>query len=479
MERKRKKILLFSNILLNNNNQKFKFSIRNLIRYFGVFILIIIFTFTLNFSNPEPIEAEVIAGTLFIVVALLLVAMGVIFIDYESPNIMIQHFWDNATTNIKSLFLAGIDEETGTFTVHEDVFDFTRGYVEDLYVEGGTVHYLASSRFTSDWGESYQYNYYPSVMGTGWTAITQEIYDNAVTYTQIEFAGYSLRYDFLTEISGDDIYRFKINESWWDTYDYHLDGQYVYTDIHYTSAVYGGEVYLHRYSSGSQLYVPHGANAPSFAFFFNEGLGLMYAVVIVNRSFEGYSVRPFRVYPPLMIVGEVVSRDVDEVNVVIDGIIVLDEDFTIDSAISIPYTLSDVIGQTSTEVIAEEWADVMTIDRYIELYGALPVSIVSDFSVEIPTDGSFTWTKLSIPMVGLTDKFPFSIPFDFRDAIVGLSATAEVPILTQNLTLAGIDGGDLTLDFTPFQPLANIIKWGLLLLFNIGLILATRRLIRG
>ncbi|MCD4747417.1 MAG: hypothetical protein K8R58_14055 [Bacteroidales bacterium] len=98
---------------------------------------------------------------------------------------------------------------------------------------------------------------------------------------------------------------------------------------------------------------------------------------------------------------------------------------------------------------------------------------------DLPTEGSFDWTRLNMNIELVTDKFPFSIPFDLADAIGNLVAEPEVPILEQDLVLAGIDGGTLTLDFTPFQPLANIIKWGILIIFNIGLILLTRRIIRG
>lgn len=80
----------------------------------------------------------------------------------------------------------------------------------------------------------------------------------------------------------------------------------------------------------------------------------------------------------------------------------------------------------------------------------------------------------------LTSKFPFSIPWDLSNAVQGLKATPKAPHWT--ITFPSnyfIGGGTIDIDFAQFQAWANIVRWGLLIAFNIGLIMLTRTIIRG
>lgn len=80
----------------------------------------------------------------------------------------------------------------------------------------------------------------------------------------------------------------------------------------------------------------------------------------------------------------------------------------------------------------------------------------------------------------LTSKFPFSIPWDLSNAVQGLKATPKAPHWT--ITFPSnyfIGGGTIDIDFAQFQTWANIVRWGLLIAFNIGLIMLTRTIIRG
>ena len=439
----------------------FSIKFKAIVMLFALFLM----CFVYMAIQEKELEAIAITGTVLIAIVLLLASLGLVFTEYVSPNIVAMDFWGNASDNIKNLLSAGIDEETRTLTVHGDVFDYARGYITDTFVIGGVVHGIETQYMVAPWGGTYIYTLYTGNMD--YTGISADLYNLATKYSEINYGAYNLK--FVHSGWYDRLYINDTDYSNWDN-----NGSR-FLDVYY----YESEISQNIYLSASYVNIFTGDDPNvDFAFFYNPATDLLYPVII--KSYGGYNAYVLRRLGDNSIYKADDAYPIsEEVNVIIDGTIVLDDEYSITAPLPIPYDIGQIIGQTAGEVIAQEWADVMTIDRYIELYGSIPVSVVADFSGEIPTEGSFTWTKLSIPMVGLTDKFPFSIPFDLRDALVGLSATPEVPILSQNLTLAGIDGGDLTLDFTPFQPLANIIKWGLLLLFNIGLILTTRRIIRG
>lgn len=85
---------------------------------------------------------------------------------------------------------------------------------------------------------------------------------------------------------------------------------------------------------------------------------------------------------------------------------------------------------------------------------------------------------LSLPML-ITKKFPFSLPFDLYNAFGNLVAPSKPPVYTINfLNVPALHWNySVTLDLTPYDKLATVSRWGFSLLFIIGLILITRKLI--
>ena len=145
-----------------------------------------------------------------------------------------------------------------------------------------------------------------------------------------------------------------------------------------------------------------------------------------------------------------------------------------DVAIDIPY---DNVDYRASSLLGLNSAALAT--------NSLASSVPYDYDYSVPatiaawSEYTGDMNEMSLPQI-IVQKFPFSIPFDLAIAFSALVADPEIPIFeTDNLVLAGVDGGTLILDFTPFEPLAKIIRWGVLIGFNIGLILLTRRLIRG
>lgn len=79
---------------------------------------------------------------------------------------------------------------------------------------------------------------------------------------------------------------------------------------------------------------------------------------------------------------------------------------------------------------------------------------------------------------GITDRFPFCIPFDLIDAFRGLSAEPETPRWEFRFVIpsAGIDI-PVVIDLSQFDNVAKLCRILLLLLFIVSLIVGTRKLI--
>lgn len=81
--------------------------------------------------------------------------------------------------------------------------------------------------------------------------------------------------------------------------------------------------------------------------------------------------------------------------------------------------------------------------------------------------------KMKIPANNLSNKFPFSIPFDLYHAIKILAAPPEAPKFTVHFGKASY-----VMDMSIFDPVATVARWGLSLLFLLGLIVLTDRVIK-
>jgi len=153
----------------------------------------------------------------------------------------------------------------------------------------------------------------------------------------------------------------------------------------------------------------------------------------------------------------------------LSGSDVLSDTRAIDIPIDTDYRSSALLNATSVQVASNSLVSSVPYDYDY----SVPATIASwaEYSGDM--------NEMTLPQI-IVQKFPFCIPFDLAIALTALIADPEIPVFeTEPLILAGIDGGTLVLDFTPFEPLAKIIRWGILIGFNIGLILATRRMIRG
>lgn len=98
-----------------------------------------------------------------------------------------------------------------------------------------------------------------------------------------------------------------------------------------------------------------------------------------------------------------------------------------------------------------------------------------------PTTGGLNFAPLMFAGQLLTDKFPFSIPWDLKAQLNVFNVTPQAPVVNIDIPkFVSVGGVNMPLkfdvDLTQFNTLALITRWFLTLLIDIGFILMIRRL---
>lgn len=141
--------------------------------------------------------------------------------------------------------------------------------------------------------------------------------------------------------------------------------------------------------------------------------------------------------------------------------------------------------QTNIDLTYDPVKDITEVNQtQIDLIPDAPYGTEVPIDPDIPTDPPIdpgTNVKLDFTPLqnfNLANKFPFCIPWDIKNSVGAFLGPAIAPKWTLDFT--SLHGGTTyTIDFAMFDKLALVIRWGLLIIFNIGLILKTRNIIRG
>ena len=161
--------------------------------------------------------------------------------------------------------------------------------------------------------------------------------------------------------------------------------------------------------------------------------------------------------------------------------------YPVDTALNIPSDTSITGDSTATANPTTTWEDTLIgeNDWTKPFAQSIPIDVPIDTTgtgVLAPTDYGIPLTKAIdfTPLKGfdLTGKFPFSIPWDIKNSITTLVAPSVAPKFDIDMT-KWKGGTHYIIDFSMFDKLATILRWGMLMIFNIGLILKTRSIIRG
>lgn len=174
-----------------------------------------------------------------------------------------------------------------------------------------------------------------------------------------------------------------------------------------------------------------------------------------NLYAEGYSVMNHKV-------DDVINR-VGQLQGVTDGINVHVRDVV------------GTLGQINDQIRSQTQAQVTDVDA-TDATAAENTATNSDRTTTPPANPSMP--DMKVPPA-ITRKFPFSIPWDLYNAVTVLASPGQAPSWQthiQNSTI-GLDY-TMNIDLSPFNALAAVMRWGLSLLFIIGLILVTTKLIK-
>ena len=104
---------------------------------------------------------------------------------------------------------------------------------------------------------------------------------------------------------------------------------------------------------------------------------------------------------------------------------------------------------------------------------AIPAAVTSTLVGTMELDFSRLRTSQNV-----TTLFPFSIPFDYYRTIASLRVPPQVPVV--EMDFSGTIFGDYVwrLDMSEFEFIAEIVRWGVWIMFFIGLITATHKFIK-
>lgn len=96
-----------------------------------------------------------------------------------------------------------------------------------------------------------------------------------------------------------------------------------------------------------------------------------------------------------------------------------------------------------------------------------------------PTDTEITETNDKITPFDLRYKFPFCLPFDIHKALTKLKGAREAPYFVWTIPFGDAGEQTVTVDLRAWDEIASILRLLELLLFIVGLAVATRNLIGG
>jgi hypothetical protein len=149
----------------------------------------------------------------------------------------------------------------------------------------------------------------------------------------------------------------------------------------------------------------------------------------------------------------------------------------------------EAASQSQSDVLEKDVSDVEDRERDIDTNKTNDVTETKeqDKSTAAENDTTTTTTSTSLPKnlprytefpSALTKKFPFCIPFDLVNSIKTLSATAEAPkiVVPVKYSQWGVDTS-FTIDLSKFDTVATLNRYCMSILWVIGLMFITRRLI--
>ncbi|MCD4747416.1 MAG: hypothetical protein K8R58_14050 [Bacteroidales bacterium] len=330
------------------------------IKFKAIVMLIALFLmcFVFMIQTERELEAFALSSTVIIGILVALSACGLYALNYDSANSIALDFWNKASDTIKAAIYNNVDESTREITITEPVFDFLRQYITDFYTVGEMYHSVDALRVMAPWGVSYLYTPIDWTMTYYSMGISAELYGDAIKYSQIDFGGKTLEFKYSS---------YMYSYIYFDDVVYNESGE-EHDAVRYLNVGYDdlalGETICYSYAERAITRIST-YGEPYFTFLYNALTDVMYPVIIYREDAGAYKIKAFRIRENgSHLLGDTAYRIDEDIEAVVDGTIVLDPEYDIlDRTMPLPYEIGQIIGLAAGEVIAEEWADVMTIDR--------------------------------------------------------------------------------------------------------------------
>lgn len=150
------------------------------------------------------------------------------------------------------------------------------------------------------------------------------------------------------------------------------------------------------------------------------------------------------------------------------------------------------VPETAPELVNSPWQDVVNAqDKYIEALERRIAALEQGLDPEptappeppdsgggdIGNAGDLKLPDLKLP-ADVTKVFPFCIPFDVVRAFDVFTAEPVPPRFVIPFKVGEVVNEEIVLDFSQFDFIIEIIRWGELLIFTVGLAVATRNYIK-
>lgn len=139
-------------------------------------------------------------------------------------------------------------------------------------------------------------------------------------------------------------------------------------------------------------------------------------------------------------------------------------------------SIASAIGRAVGSVTSEISSDVGAVATAVE---AIPIAIEKFFDLDKPVD----FTPLKVAGLTFTTVFPFSLPWDLLHSfsfVASPSLQPDFSISLAGLPLATYCGLDkVSIDLSDYNTMFSLVKFFELLLFDVGLIFTTRKLLGG
>lgn len=343
-----------------------------------------------------------------------------------------------------------------TFKIPPEVINKSRSWLRDKYdFTGGNV-VLSYDGFSID-GNFYEFTdigYIPTY--SSFSPIIESVVDLGYVLPLTYHNLYDRQYFSL--VSGGVTYDYSYSFSWASNYNLIMYtpnvGNFSVWSNSFASVgiseinIYNGGAVFFPVQSGGNYYLQWGFYTP-------------YGYVYSTRSFSVANLLPL---------SNVVSTAYTTITA---NPVILDSVASDPITVQVPtFTETAVVDTITVPVISTLTPDMVIVDDVV-----IDPPIVVDPPVVVPDLDFGDWI---LDGAGISDKFPFCVPFDLVYLVKGLNASPVAPKFTVpvNFGFVGVEE-EFVFDFAEWEKPITVIRWGILLSWTVGLILLSRKVIRA